>query len=283
MDQRVIDLYDEYTHAPLDRRVFLDRLTRLAGGTAAAFALLPVLENNYARAAVVAEDDPSLATATGSYDGATGPVKYYEAKPKEAGATTPAVLVIHENRGLNPHTQDTARRLAVAGFRAVAVDLLSPAGGTPDDQDKARDLIGALDPAATLGNAVAGVAFLAASGAKVGAVGFCWGGGLSGRLATASDKLSGAVVYYGMPPDAAEVPKIKAPLLLHYAGLDERINAAVPAFEAALKAAGVKYQAFVYDGKQHAFNNDTNAARYDKDAAELAWGRTIGFFKASLA
>ncbi len=283
MDQRISDLYDEYTHAPLDRRVFLDRLARLAGGTAAAFALLPVLENNYALAAVVAEDDARLATATGSFDGATGPVKYYEAKPKDAAATAPTVIVIHENRGLNPHTQDTARRLAVAGFRAVAPDFLSPAGGTPGDEDKARDLIGGLDAAKTLQNAVAAVAFAAAGGAKVGAVGFCWGGGLAGRLATASDKVSGVVVYYGMPPASEDVARIKAPLLLHYAGLDERINAAVPAFETALKAAGVKYEAFVYDGKQHAFNNDTNTARYDQEAAELAWGRTLDFFKKTLA
>lgn len=283
MDQRIIDLYDEYTHAPLDRRVFLDRLTRLVGGTAAAFALLPVLENNYAHAAVVAEDDPRLVTTTSTFDGATGAVTFYEAKTKEAATTAPAVLVIHENRGLNPHTKDTARRLALDGFRAVAVDFLSPAGGTPSDEDKARDLIGKLDPATTLANATVAVAWLASAGAKVGAVGFCWGGGLVGRLATASDKLSAGVVYYGMPPESAEAAKIKAPLLLHYAGQDERINASVPAFEAALKQAGVTYDLFMYEGKQHAFNNDTNTARYDKEAADLAWGRTVTFFRKTLA
>ncbi|MDD3444811.1 MAG: dienelactone hydrolase family protein [Zavarzinia sp.] len=282
MDQRIIDLYDEYTHAPLDRRTFLDRLTRLAGGTAAAFALLPVLENDYAKAQQVAEDDERLATATGEFPGATAPVIFYEAAPK-TGAATGSVIVIHENRGLNPHIRDVTRRLALEGFRAVAPDFLSPLGGTPADEDKAREMIGALDAGQTLANAVKAVEFAAATGMKVGAVGFCWGGGLSGRLATAKSPLAAAVVYYGMPPANEAVAAIEAPLLLHYAGQDTRINAAVPAFEAALKAAGKTYESHTYEGVQHAFNNDSNAARYDATAAVLAWGRTVAFLRATLA
>ncbi|MFA5123361.1 dienelactone hydrolase family protein [Zavarzinia sp.] len=284
MDQRIIDLYDRYTHEALPRRDFLDRLARLAGGTAAALALLPLLENDYARAETVASDDPRVVSRAASYDGARGAVTVYEAQP--AGGTAHGhVVVIHENRGLNAHIRDIARRLALDGFHAVAPDLLSSAGGTPADEDQARNLIGTLDPAKTLADAVAvaAVAYAGKAGGKVGTVGFCWGGGLAGRLATASPALAAAVVYYGMPPASADVPEIKAKLLLHYAGLDQRILGEVPAFETALKAAGKDYQAFVYEGAQHAFNNDTNAARYDKAAADLAWGRTIAFLKATLA
>lgn len=281
MDQRIIDLYDQYTHAPLPRREFLDRLTRLAGGSAAALALLPLLENNYAKAAIIEEADERIAIATGDFPGATGPIAYYEAKPKTAAKGT--VIVIHENRGLNGHIRDVARRFAVDGFRAVAPDFLSPAGGTPADEDKARELIGGLDAGATLANAVKAVEFANAGGGKVAAVGFCWGGGLSGRLATAGSPLSAAIVYYGMPPATETVASIKIPLLLHYAGQDERINAAVPAFEAALKAAKVRYQAFTYEGVQHAFNNDTNAARYNEEAAALSWVRTVTFLRQNLS
>ncbi|PWR23679.1 dienelactone hydrolase family protein [Zavarzinia compransoris] len=281
MDQRIIDLYDQYTHAPLPRRDFLDRLARLAGGSAAALALLPLLENNYARAAQVEETDGRITVSTGSFAGATGPVRYYEAVPKAAPQGT--VIVIHENRGLNAHIQDVARRFAVDGFRAVAPDFLSPAGGTPADEDKARELIGGLDAAATLADAVQAVQFAATGGTKVAAVGFCWGGGLSGRLATAESALSAAVVYYGMPPASEAVAAIKVPLLLHYAGQDERINAAVPAFEAALKAAQVRYDLHTYEGVQHAFNNDANTARYNEAAAAQAWGRTISFLRQTLA
>lgn len=281
MDRRIIDLYDEYTHTPLDRRSFMERLTRLAGGTAAALALLPLLENDYARAAQVAPDDGRIQAADIGFDGATGLVTAYEAKPKDV-ASIASVIVIHENRGLNPHIKDIARRLAVDGFRAVAPDFLSPLGGTPEDEDRAREMIGKLDGAETLANAVKAVEFAAAGGGKVGAVGFCWGGGLSGRLATAKSPLGAAVVYYGMPPDAATVAAIEAPLLLHYAGEDQRINAAVPAFVDALKADGIAYEMFEYQGVQHAFNNDTNAARYDAEAAMLAWSRTVAFLKTNL-
>jgi carboxymethylenebutenolidase len=283
MDQRIIDLYDEYTHAPLDRRVFLERLAILTGGTAAAFAVLPLLENR-AVAAVVEENDPRIATTTVSFPGQGGDVKGYLVKPA-AGGKSGAVLVIHENRGLNAHTQDVARRVAVGGFLALAVDFLSPAGGTPSDEDQAREMIGKLDPAQTTANAVAAVSYLRSNtdgNGKVGAVGFCWGGGQIGQLAVNDPSLDAAVVYYGRTPDPADVPKIKAPLLLHYAGQDTRINEGVPAFQAALDKAGIAYTLHMYDGAQHAFNNDTSAERYNPEAAKLAWDRTLSFFAEKL-
>ena len=200
-------------------------------------------------------------------------------------ASRPAVLVVHENRGLNPHIKDVGRRLGVEGFLAFAVDALSPLGGTPADEDKAREMIGTLDRDETLRRIAAAVPFLAAhpeSNGKVGAVGFCWGGAMANRLAAAGTSLAASVAYYGMPLPAEEVPKVTAALLLHYAGLDERINAGMAAYEAALKASGKAYEQYVYPGANHAFNNDTNAARYDKAAADLAWGRTIAFLKKRL-
>jgi carboxymethylenebutenolidase len=279
MDQRIIELYDEYTHAPLDRRVFFERLIALAGGTAAALALLPLLENR-AVAAVVAPEDARIAATTIEYPRQGAAVRGYLVKPV-TGVKLGAVVVIHENRGLNEHIEDVARRLAVGGFLALAVDFLSPLGGTPIDEDQARDMIGKLDQAVTTANAVAAVSFLrghADGNGKVGAVGFCWGGGQVNQLAVNDPTLDAAVVYYGRPPDAADVPKIKAPLLLHYAGLDTRINEGVPTFRAALDKAGVSYQLHMYEGANHAFNNDTSAERYNADAARLAWDRTIGFF-----
>ena len=243
MDQKVIDLYDEYTHAPLDRRVFLERLATLTGSVAAAMAALPLLENR-AVAAVVAPDDARVTASSVEFPGQSGAVKGYLAKPA-SGTKSGAVVVIHENRGLNAHTEDVARRLAVAGFLALAVDLLSPAGGTPANEDEARDLIGKLDQVTTTANAVAAVAFLRThpnGNGKVGAIGFCWGGGPMNRLAIAAPTLDAAVAYYGPTPDPAEVPKIKAPMLLHYAGLDKRINEGIPDYKAALDKAGVSYQ-----------------------------------------
>ncbi len=284
MDQRIIELYDEYAHAPLERRVFLDRLAALAGGTAAAALLLPLLEIGRAEAAVVPPDDPRVAAASVSYPGKSGTVQGYLAKPA-AGTGFGAVLVIHENRGLNAHIQDVARRLAVAGFVALAPDLLSVAGGTPADEDKARDMIQKLDRATAVADSVAGVAWLRRlpdADRKVGAVGFCWGGGVVNQLAVADPTLDAAVAYYGAQPDAADAAKIKAPMMLHYGGLDERIDAGIPAFRAALDKAGVSYEIFVYKGANHAFNNDTSPARYNADAAKLAWDRTIAFFTAKL-
>lgn len=282
----MIRLYDEYTHVTLDRRGFLDRLTKVAGSTAAAAAIIPLLEANQARAAVLAADDPRVKTETITYKGATGDMKGYLARPAEATGKLGTVIVIHENRGLNPHIQDVTRRVALAGFIALGPDFLSPAGGTPADEDQARDMISKLDPMQTVNNAVATVDFLkghADGNGKVGAVGFCWGGGMVNQLATASPDLAAGVAYYGRTPDPKTVANIKARMLLHYAGLDERINAGIPEYEAALKAAGTDHQIFVYDGVNHAFNNDTSAARYDKTAADLAWQRTIDLFKQTLA
>ncbi len=284
MDQRIIALYDAFTHGALDRRGFIERLSKLAGGSAAALALIPLLRANRAAAAMIDPADDRLTIASMSFAGAGGDVRAYVAKPK-GGGDLPAVVVIHENRGLNPHIEDVARRLGLSGFLAVAPDFLSPAGGTPADEDKARDMIGALDPQQTVANAKAAVAAARGHGdgnGKVGAVGFCWGGGLIGQLAVADPTLDAGVVFYGRTPDPADVPKIEAPLLLHYAGLDERINAGVPAFQEALDKAGKDYTLYMYDGANHAFHNDTSAARYDKAAADLAWSRTTDFFKQRL-
>ena len=284
MDQSIIELYDEYTHAPLPRREFMKRLTQLVGTTAAAAALLPLLENNYAQAQMVAPTDARIAVERTSYPGAQGSMKAYLARPK-GGGKHPAMVVIHENRGLNPHIEDITRRLAVDGFLAMAPDGLSPVGGTPADQDKARTLIRELDRAKTLQSYLAAVTHLhnhPESTGKVGCVGFCWGGGLSNQLAVNSAELSAAVVFYGRSPSDADVPKIKAALLLHYAGLDKRINASVPTYENALKSAGISYTRHTYEGANHAFNNDTNAARYNPAAAKLAWSRTVAFLKGAL-
>jgi carboxymethylenebutenolidase len=284
MDQKIIDLYDEYTHTPLDRRVFLARLAQLTGSTAAAMALVPLLEANQARAAIVSPEDQRLETSRITYPGATGDIKAYMALPKGA-AKLPAVIVIHENRGLNPHIEDVTRRIALEGFLGFAPDLLSPMGGTPTDEDVARDMISKLDNPQTVQNLVATVAFLkkqAHSNGKVGVMGFCWGGGMSGALAVNAPDLDAAVVYYGVQPKAADVGKIEAPLLLHYAGQDARIDEGIPAFEEALKKANKKYTLYMYEGAQHAFNNDTSEARYNKPAAEQAWSRTVAFLKENL-
>jgi carboxymethylenebutenolidase len=286
MRQDIIDLYDEFTHRGMDRRLFMERLTALAGGSAAAMAALDMLAPNRAAAAVVAADDPRLSARMTSMSFAGKELKLYRARPANVSQRKPTVVVIHENRGLNAHIEDVTRRLALEGFLAVAPDLLSTMGGTPADEDKARDMIGQLPPqeAANLASAVVtGMKLDSDSNGKVGIVGFCWGGGIVGLVAETSPDLSAAVVYYGRTPPLDAVGGIKAPLLLHYAGKDEATNATVPAFEAALKKAGVSYQAFVYEGAQHAFNNDTSAARYDKATADLAWSRTIQFLKTHLA
>ncbi len=285
MDQVYIDLFDRYTHGQMKRRDFLERLSAIAGGTAAATALLPLLENNYAMAEMVAENDTRILPETTSYDSTLGKISGYLVKQKEfpkAGG----VVVISENRGLNPHIKDVARRLATEGFLVLAPDYLSIRGGTPADEDKARDLIGTLKPEETVVISRASVAALAQRAdctGKVAAVGFCWGGGKVNELAVAEPSLAAGVAYYGAQPKADEVPSIKAPLLLHYAGLDERINAGIPPFEKALKDNGKHYELYMYEGANHAFNNDTNAARYNKDAAELAWSRTLEFLRKNLA
>jgi carboxymethylenebutenolidase len=283
MDQKIIDLYDRFTHGGMNRRQFLDRLGEIAGSSAAALALLPLLQNDYARAAVVAPVDARLAIDTVSYDAPGARINGYLARLKSKGKR-PAVIVIHENRGLNPHIQDIARRIALEGFLSFAVDMLSPLGGTPPDEDKARDMIGTLKPDETAKQIAAAVPFLAAhaeSTGNVGAVGFCWGGGMVNRIAVLAPELKAGVAYYGLQVPADQVAAIRAPLLLHYAGLDERVNAGIAAYEAALKAAGKRFTIHVYPNVNHAFNNDTGN-RYDKPAADLAWSRSIAFFKENL-
>lgn len=284
MDQRLVDLFNNYTHGGMSRRTFLDRFTVLAGGAAAASALLPLLDYNYAQAATVAESDPRIGAETVDIPGITG-LKGYLVTPKSAGPHG-SVVVIHENRGLNPHIKDVTRRVAVEGFTALGVDCLSPLGGTPDDNDKAGELFATLKPEDGLADIRAAFAVLkarAGGNGKVGAVGFCWGGGMVNNLAVAEPALAAGVAYYGGQPSADKVSAIKAPLLLHYAGLDQGIDAGIPAYEAALKQGGKTYELFVYPDTNHGFNNDTTEARYNKAAADLAWGRTIGFFKKYLA
>lgn len=274
----------ESSSETIDRRDFLKRIGVLAGSTATAGALLPLLENTSALAQLVPKADSRLITEYIKYSGATGGIRAYSAKPKKEGKF-PAVLVIHENRGLMPHIEDVSRRLALEGFWAVAPDALSPLGGTPEDQEKAPALINKLDMTSTVQNFVAAVKFLKThpvSSGKIGVVGFCWGGAMANQMAVHSPDLTAAVPYYGRPPAPEDVPKIKVPLLLHYAGTDPFINPAIPAFEEALKKASVNYQLFMYPGAQHAFNNDTTPARYNKEAAQLAWERTISFFKEKL-
>ncbi len=284
VDHKITDLHDDYLHGLLDRRTFMKKLTLLAGSVAAANAMLGLLKNNYVQAAMVANDDPRLESEALEYDGATGKVRAVFNRPKGA-SKLPGVVVIHENRGLNPHIEDVNRRVALEGFLALAPDALSPVGGTPSDSDKAREMIRGLDQKSTLENYLAAVQFLrthAMSTGKVGVVGFCWGGAMANQVAVNDAQLTAAVPYYGRQPADEDVPKIKASLLLQYAGLDERINEGIPAYEAALKAAGTDYKMYMYKGAQHAFNNDTNAARYNKEAAELAWKRTISFLNEKL-
>jgi carboxymethylenebutenolidase len=285
MDSRIIKLYDEYTHRPLPRREFLDRLAKLAGGAAAASALLPILENNYAAAATVEPNDPRLTGEQISYEGTTGKIRAYVATQK-AETKRAGVVVIHENRGLNPHIEDVARRVALEGYTALAPDLLSPSGGTPADEDKARDDIDKLDLQSTATNVVAAIAYLKSrkdANGKIGVIGFCWGGAVTNLVVVKSPDITAAVPFYGMAPPAAEVKNIKAKLLMNYAGNDKRVDSTKPGYEAALKAAGVSYTAYLYPGAEHAFFNDTAGPRYNKEAAQLAWSRTVAFFKETLS
>ncbi len=286
MDPKIVALYDEYTHAPLPRRTFLERLATLAGGTAAAYALLPMLENDYARAAIVAPGDARLAIERVPIRLPGGEMRAYVAVPRAGPSKRAGVIVIHENRGLNAHIEDVARRVALAGFTAVGVDMLHAQGGTPSDEDRAREMIGKVDRGAAVADLAALVDWLRArpdANGRVGAIGFCWGGGMVNALAVAAPSLDAAVPFYGQVPAAADVAKIRAKLLLHYAGNDPRINAGIFGYEAALRAAGVAYTLHVYEGAEHAFHNDTAGARYDEAAAKLAWTRTIAFLQAALA
>ncbi|MEN9684372.1 MAG: hypothetical protein RLZZ28_158 [Bacteroidota bacterium] len=284
MNQEIINLYDEYTHKPLSREVFLKRLAMLTGSMAVAMTLVPLLESNKAKAATIPEDDPEIETETILYDADGVSMQAYTAKPVRK-MNMGAVLVIHENRGLNDHIRDVTRRLAKAGYLAMAPDALSESGGTPFNEDEARKLFTALDPKKNLNNFIKSVELLKRrkeTNRKVGCVGFCWGGGIANQLAVNVPGLNAAVAFYGRQPDAVDVPKIKAAVQLHYAGLDERINAGIPAYEDALKKAGIKYELYIYEGVNHAFHNDTSEARYDANAALHAWKRTLDFFEAQL-
>ena len=275
--QRAIDLYDRFTHEGMERRAFMAEMVKLAGSIAAAELLIAGIAASPAAAAIVPENDPHLTTRTQEL---AGGFKAYVAEPRTRSLKA-TVLVIHENRGLNDHIRDVARRVALAGFRAVAPDMLSPSGGTPANEDAARNAIGKLDLARSVNDAVAIVGELKKSsrGGKVGAVGFCWGGGFVNQLAVAAgDKLSAAVPYYGPAPDPSEAPKVQAAMLIHDAGLDDRVNRTSFPWVEALRANHKTVKFLLYDGVNHAFNNDTSAERYNKEAADLAWGRTIAFF-----
>jgi carboxymethylenebutenolidase len=286
MNQEIINLFDEYTHKPLSREDFIKRLVKLTGSTVAALTVLPLLEVNYANATTIQENDEDLVTSEVTYEGDGTTVKAYLAQPKEIKGKIGAVLVIHENRGLNPHIKDVARRVAKAGYYALAVDALSPFGGTPTNEEEARALFSKIEAPKNINNFLKGFDYLKSlpkSNGKTSCVGFCWGGGLANQLAVSSPTLNSAVAYYGRQPEAVDVPKIKAKVLLHYGQQDERINAGIPAYEEALKAAGTKYELYVYEGAQHAFNNDTAPTRYNAEIAKKAWETTLRVFKETIA
>ena len=278
MDQRIINLYDEYTHKPLSRTEFLKRLTVLTGGTVAAIAILPLLEVNYANAAVTSDDD--LFTEYITYPGVPAEMKAYVARPKEDKKYA-AVIVIHENRGLNTHIEDVARRVAKAGYLAIAPNALAPLGGTPENADEARTKFQQLKAEDNLQNFINVFDYLPKRkdyNGNVGCVGFCWGGAMSNNLAANVPSLKAAVPFYGRQPKAEDVPKIKAALQLHYGEMDQGVNAGIAAYEEALKANKINYELHIYQGAQHAFHNDTAPTRYNETAAKLAWQRTIEFF-----
>ncbi len=285
MDQKIINLFDEYTHKPLKRQDFINRLIKLTGSMAAAMTVLPLLEVNYVHAQTVSETDEDIVTENITYPAEGTSMKAYLARPAKPGKYG-GVIVIHENRGLNPHIMDVTRRVAKAGYLALGVDALSPFGGTPANEEEGRALFSKLDPAANLTNFAKGFDYLRSrpeSNGKTACVGFCWGGALANQLAVNVPGLQAAVAYYGRQPEAQDVSKIKSRVQLHYGGLDERVNAGIPAYEEALKKAGVKYELFVYEGAQHAFNNDTAPTRYNEQAAKLAWDRTMKLFKETIA
>jgi carboxymethylenebutenolidase len=283
MDPEIKDLAEACARGAMDRREFLTKLAAIAGGTAAAVVLVPAAAEGAPRGQIVPADDPRLETGYITYPIEGGEMRAYSAKPKGA-AKLAGVVVIHENRGLNAHIEDIARRVALEGYHAVAPDALSLLGGTPPEPDKARELFQKLDRSATTKNFVAAVAYLKtgpqATG-KVACMGFCWGGGVTNQVAVHAPDLAAAIPFYGAQPAAEDVAKIKAAMLIHYAGDDARINAGIPAFEEALKAAGVNYTIRMHEGVGHAFMNDTGQ-RYDKGAAEMAWVWTVEFLAKTL-
>ena len=279
MNQEIINLYDEYTHSNLSRKSFISRLAKITGSVAIAMTVIPMLENNYAAAKTI--DDANIITEDVTYPALNGDMKGFMAKPK-GKKKLGTVMVIHENRGLNPHIKEVAKRVAAAGYIALAVDALSPFGGTPANEEEARGLFAKIDAAKNLQNFLDGLTYLrklADGNGKTAVVGFCWGGGMVNDLAVSDPKLKAAVAYYGRQAKAEDAAKIKASLMLHYGGLDTRINAGIPAYEAALKTAKVDYQIFIYPDVNHAFNNDSSPTRYNEAAAKIAWERTLELFK----
>ncbi len=275
VDRRATELYDQYTSKKISRRQFLEKLAVVVGGVAAAYAVLPVLENSIVQAAITGKDDARLTAQLVKFQAGVGQMSGYQAQPKNI-AKMPAILVVHENRGLNAHIEDVARRFALEGFLVLAPDALSSMGGSPADPEQAVGMIKSLNMEETVKNFAAAAAYLKThpqSTGKVGVVGFCWGGAIANYLAVQS---------YGKQPPTEDVVKIKAALLLHYAGLDERINQGIPELKEALVKNGVEHELHMYEGTEHAFNNDTNPARYNKQAAELAWKRTIDFLTRKL-
>lgn len=283
--QEMIHLFDEYTHVSLDRRKFLDNLAKLTGSMTSAVAAAALMASSAKAQGLSSETDERLAIEEVSYPGAKGEMKGYLVQPVGEGPYG-AVIVVHENRGLNAHIKDVTRRVALEGFIAIAPDYLSDLGGTPADEGAARGLFQQLERSDVTANGIATMAYLRTlpkANGKVAAMGFCWGGGTVNDLAVAAPDLLAAIPYYGRQPNPESVASIGARVMAHYGGLDERVNAGIPAFEEALKAAGADYQIFVYEGANHAFNNDTSAARYDKEAAELAWQRTVDLLKQTIA
>lgn len=282
----LLELYDFYAHGRITKREFLDRAGKFAVGGVTAMAILGMMGPNYALAEQVSFNDPDI---VGQYvmhpsPNGHGEVRGYLVRPAAATGKLPAVVVVHENRGLNPYIEDVARRLAKAGFIALAPDGLTSVGGYPGNDEAGRELQSKVDPEKLMNDFFAAVEWLMtheATTGKVGITGFCYGGGVANAAAVAYPELGGAVPFYGRQPAAADVAKIKAPLLIHYAGLDERVNAGWPEYEAALKAAGTRYEAHIYEGVNHGFHNDSTP-RYDEAAANLAWERTLAFFKANL-
>jgi carboxymethylenebutenolidase len=282
----LLELYDFYAHGRITKREFLDRAARFTAGGVSALALLGMLSPNYALAQQVAPDDPGISTEYILYPSPNGhgEVRGYLVRPADATGPLPAIVVVHENRGLNPYIEDVTRRLAKAGFLALAPDGLTSVGGYPGNDDQGKDLQANVDPEKLMNDFFAAVEFLMTDSrttGRVGIIGFCYGGGVANAAAVAYPELGAAVAFYGRQPEAADVPKIKAAVLLHYGGLDERVNAGWPAYETALKAAGTRYEAYVYEGANHGFHNDTTP-RFDQAAADLAWQRTLDFFNATL-
>jgi carboxymethylenebutenolidase len=279
MNQDIINLYDDYTHTPLTRNEFIRRLVLLTGSTAAAMTVLPMIEVNAANMKITSDDD--LFTERVSFPGVPGNMSAYVARPKEE-KKYPAVIIIHENRGLNAHIEDVARRAAKEGFLAIAPNALSAVGAVTANEDEARQKFQELKAENNLQNFINAFDYIATRkdhNGNTGCVGFCWGGGMSNSLAVKLPKLKAAVAFYGRQPAAEEVSSIKAAVQLHYGSLDERVNAGIPAFEEALKKSNVTYELYMYEGANHAFHNDTAPTRYNEAAAKLAWKRTIDFFK----